>query len=112
MWLTPNPAIARRMPSESPCCVPAFIRAAPRFPADGDCGFAAIWALTTPSASAVTATLPAPVRRTNSRRFMASSFGAAPERGTRYFFAVEMSTTSDTTLPRTSPIRGGFATTA
>ncbi len=27
IWLTPNPAMTRRMASESPCCVPAFIRA-------------------------------------------------------------------------------------
>jgi hypothetical protein len=27
MWFTPKPAIARRIWSESPCCVPTFIRA-------------------------------------------------------------------------------------
>ncbi len=44
MWLTPKPASTRRIASESPCCVPAFMRATPGFPIALAFGCAATWA--------------------------------------------------------------------
>ena len=71
LW-TPNAAQARRISSESPCCVPTFIFAfgdvvgatMPELAGDRAC-----CADTTASARAA-AGAPAPARRTNSRRFM------------------------------------------
>src|SRR6266508_1616598 len=68
MWLTPNAAQARRIWSESPCCVPTFILAF----GEGAAGLAGVLATcadTTASASAAADT-PPPASRTNSRRFM------------------------------------------
>src|SRR5215467_10005108 len=68
--LTPNPARARRISSESPCCVPTFINAFRVFAfesPDWRGGVAATCAVTTASVNAPVA-IPLPATRTNFRR--------------------------------------------
>src|SRR5262249_9282165 len=68
--LTPNPARARRISSESPCCVPTLINAFRAFAfesPDWRGGFAATCAVTTASVNAPAA-IPLPATRTNFRR--------------------------------------------
>ena len=72
MWLTPKPASTRRIASESPCCVPTFIRALPGAAGFLAAGCAATCAVTSVSAIAPAVT-PLPANRTNSRRFIVSS---------------------------------------